>query len=122
MNSEVPPLFFICHLTTEKLGVERVMDVLHTCDWTSPADETDSLGSLQEAHELDFELNGFDDDHGEEGSEEDVEYMERMMAMLLNARGICVMFGVDVEMGQEMNLEERKRFARRTVEAIAKMS
>jgi hypothetical protein len=36
--------------------------------------------------EVDFELNAFEDDK-ENGSERDVEYMERMMAMLISARG-----------------------------------
>jgi hypothetical protein len=60
--------------------------VLHTCDWTStiPGDD-DSIGSFQDA-ELDFELSAFDDDK-QNGSERDVEYMERMMAMLINAKG-----------------------------------
>ena len=43
------------------------------------------MDSFQEG-EIDFELNAFDDDK-QEGSERDVEYMERMMAMLINARG-----------------------------------
>ena len=43
------------------------------------------MGFLQDA-ELEFELNAFDDDK-EAGSEKDVDYMERMMAMLINARG-----------------------------------
>ena len=75
-------------LTIEKLGLPRVLEILHTCDWTSPALETDSLGSFQDP-ELDFELNAFDDNeqNDENGSEKDVDYMERMMAMLLHARG-----------------------------------
>jgi hypothetical protein len=77
----------------EKLGLGRVLEILHTCDWTSPTIDTDSLGSLQDP-ELDFELNAFDDGEDEDdqnqekGSEKDVDYMERMMAMLLHARGM----------------------------------
>jgi len=75
-------------LTIEKLGLPRVLEILHTCDWTSPTLETDSLGSFQDP-ELDFELNAFADNeqNDENGSEKDVDYMERMMAMLLHARG-----------------------------------
>lgn len=73
-------------LIIEKLGLARVFEILHTCDWTSPSADSESMGSLQDA-ELEFELNAFDDDK-EAGSEKDVEYMERMMAMLINARGI----------------------------------
>ena len=70
----------------EKLGLPRVLEVLHTCDWaSSDIDDDGSIGSLQDA-EVDFELNAFDDDK-ENGSERDVEYMERMMAMLISARG-----------------------------------
>jgi len=108
----------------EKLGKARVLEVLHTCDWSSAPDDTDSLGSLQDG-EIDFELNAFDEDeeNKEKGSEKDVEYMERMMAMLLNARGIIHSeSSLKVEIGQEMSLEERKRLARRTVETVAKMS
>ena len=63
--------------------------MLHTCDWVSSTaqDEEESIGSLQDG-EIDFELNSFDDDDQQDGSEQDVEYMERMMAMLINARGI----------------------------------
>jgi hypothetical protein len=70
----------------EKLGLPRVLEVLHTCDWASEdIDDDGSIGSLQDA-EVDFELNAFDDDK-ENGSERDVEYMERMMAMLISAKG-----------------------------------
>jgi hypothetical protein len=70
----------------EKLGLPRVLEVLYTCDWTSPtAEDSESIDSFQEG-EIDFELNAFDDDK-QDGSERDVEYMERMMAMLINARG-----------------------------------
>jgi len=63
-----------------------VLEVLHTCDWASADIEDEgSIGSLRDA-EVDFELNAFDDDK-ENGSEQDVEYMERMMALLINARG-----------------------------------
>lgn len=66
---------------------------------------------------------GEDEEAKENGSEKDVEYMERMMTMLLNARGILTLRTTLMkEMGKEMNLEERKKFARRTVEAVAKMS
>lgn len=68
----------------EKLGLPRVVEVLHTCDWTSSTDE-ESIGSFHDG-EIDFELNAFDDDKID-GSEMDVEYMERMMAMLITARG-----------------------------------
>jgi hypothetical protein len=80
------------------------------------------MGFLQDA-ELEFELNAFDDDK-EAGSEKDVDYMERMMAMLINARGndSTWPFFLMIEMGREMNLDERKRFAQRTVEQVAKMS
>jgi hypothetical protein len=80
------------------------------------------MGSLQDG-ELEFELNAFDDDK-EAGSEKDVDYMERMMAMLINARGngFTLPFVLMIEMGREMNLDERKRFAQRTVEQVAKMS
>lgn len=71
----------------EKLGLPRVLEVLHTCDWTSSTvEDSESIGSLQDG-EIDFELSAFDDDK-EHGSERDVEYVERMMAMLINARGI----------------------------------
>ena len=84
-NSEVP--FHNNFSELEKHGLQRVIEVLHTCDWASAAIEDDgSLGSLQDA-EVDFELNAFDDNK-ENGSEKDVEYMERMMAMLITARGI----------------------------------
>lgn len=76
----------------EKLGLPRVLEVLHTCDWASTIlGDDDSIGSLQDA-ELDFELSPFDDDDNDKqnGSETDVEYMERMMAMLINARGITI--------------------------------
>jgi hypothetical protein len=63
----------------EKLGLPRVLEVLHTCDWASVAEEEDSIGSLQD--------DAFDDDKAD-GSERDVEYMERMMAMLISAKGI----------------------------------
>jgi hypothetical protein len=70
----------------EKLGRPRVLEILHTCDWASAdIDDDASIGSFQDA-EVDFELNAFDDDK-ENGSERDVEYMERMMAMLIGARG-----------------------------------
>lgn len=70
----------------EKLGLPRVLEVLYTCDWTSPtAEDSESIDSFHEG-EIDFELNAFDDDK-QDGSEGDVEYMERMMAMLINARG-----------------------------------
>jgi hypothetical protein len=72
-------------LIAEKLGLTRVLEFLHTCDWASTSADSESIGSLQDA-ELEFELNAFDDDK-EDGSEKDVEYMERMMAMLINARG-----------------------------------
>lgn len=113
-------------LTIEKLGLPRVLEILHTCDWTSPTLETDSLGSFQDP-ELDFELNAFDNEQNDEnGSEKDVDYMERMMAMLLHARGNHALFlsrrGLTVDMGQEMGLEERKRLARRTIEKVAEMS
>jgi alpha- and gamma-adaptin-binding protein p34 len=75
----------------EKQGLPRVLEVLHTCDWTAfPDEDEESVGSLHDG-ELDFELNAFEDDQQEDkqdGSEQEVEYMERMMAMLLNARGI----------------------------------
>ena len=75
----------------EKQGLPRVLEVLHTCDWTSsPSEDDESMGSLQDG-ELEFELRAFGDDLQEEdkqiGSEHDVEYMERMMTMLLSARG-----------------------------------
>jgi len=68
--------------------LDRVIEVLHTCNWTSDSlDDNESLGSLQDA-ELDFELDAFRDEDAEDGgSEQDVEYMERMMTMLLHARG-----------------------------------
>ena len=71
----------------EKLGLPRVLEILHTCDWTSPIvdEEHASIGLLQDT-EVDFELGAFDEDKVD-GSERDVEYMERMMAMLINARG-----------------------------------
>jgi hypothetical protein len=70
----------------EKLGLLRIFEILHTCDWTSlPDEDEESIGSLQNG-EIEFELNAFDDDK-QEGSERDVEYMERMMAMLISARG-----------------------------------
>jgi hypothetical protein len=72
-------------LIIEKLGLGRVFEILHTCDWTSTSADSESMGSLQDA-ELEFELNAFDEDK-EAGSEKDVDYMERMMAMLINARG-----------------------------------
>ena len=51
---------------------------------------SDEFGSFQDG-EIDFELNGFDhDDWKESGSERDVEYMESMMTMLINARGIII--------------------------------
>ena len=91
--------------------------------------ETDSLGSLQDPTELDFELNAFvdeDNENPEGGSERDVDYMERMMTMLLHARGIfrakVVRERLIVETGQEMGLEERKRLAQRTIEKVAEMS
>ena len=75
------------HSNLEKLGLPRIFEILHTCDWTSStAEDEESIGSLQDG-EIDFELNAFDDDKLE-GSERDVEYMERMMAMLISARGI----------------------------------
>jgi hypothetical protein len=76
----------------EKLGRDRVIEILHTCDWTSSTEESDSLGSLQDG-EIDFELNAFDehDEDKEDGSERDVEYMEKMMTMLLNARGSSIL-------------------------------
>jgi hypothetical protein len=77
--------FHVYTVIAEKLGVARVLEFLHTCDWTSTSADSESIGSLQDA-ELEFELNAFDDDK-EDGSEKDVEYMERMMAMLINARG-----------------------------------
>jgi hypothetical protein len=84
MSLEVPLPLNISDL--EKLGLPRVLEVLHTCDWASAdIDDDGSIGSLQDA-EIDFELNAFDDDK-ENGSERDVEYMERMMAMLISARG-----------------------------------
>jgi hypothetical protein len=82
MNMEVTPCNFA---EVEKLGLPRVLEVLHTCDWTSPTEDTDSIGSFQDT-DIDFELNAFDEDK-ENGSEKDVEYMERMMSMLLSARG-----------------------------------
>ena len=93
----------------------RVLEVLHTCDWTATTLDTDSIGSFQTS-DIDFELAGFDDE--EHGSEKDVEYMERMMAILLSARGIPPS-EINTEMGQEMNLEERKRLARQTLEKVA---
>ena len=84
MSLEVP--FFPNFSDLEKLGLPRVLEVLQTCDWASEdIDDDGSIGSLQDA-EVDFELNAFDDDK-ENGSERDVEYMERMMAMLISARG-----------------------------------
>jgi hypothetical protein len=73
----------------EKLGLPRVLEVLYTCDWTSsPESDEESIDSLQNG-DLDFELHAFDEENEEQnGSEQDVEYMERMMSMLLNARGI----------------------------------
>jgi len=92
MNSAVENSFStdnVDHL--EQQGLPRLLEVLHTCDWTSSTNEDDeSIGSLQDC-ELEFELKAFGDDPQQEdkeiGSEHDVEYMERMMAMLLNARG-----------------------------------
>jgi len=66
------------------------VEVLQTCNWISdPLDDNESMGSLQDA-ELEFELGAFEDD--DNGSEQDVDYMERMMAMLLNARGTSPAF------------------------------
>jgi len=83
----------------EKLGLPRVLEVLHTCAWASAdIDDDGSIGSLQDA-EIDFELNAFDDNK-ENGSERDVEYMERMMAMLISARGnICRNIAVNARNG-----------------------
>jgi hypothetical protein len=78
------------------------------------------MGSFQ-GSEIEFELNAFDDDK-ENGSERDVEYMERMMAMLLSARGTSFTSNSTTEMGQELNMEERKRLARQTLEKVAKMT
>ena len=95
MNLAVRELFATDNIDlVEKEGLSRLLEVLHTCDWTSSHDEDEeSMGSLQDG-ELEFELNGFDDDPQEvdkpNGSERDVEYMERMMAMLLNARGTII--------------------------------
>ena len=84
MNLEVK-LLGLCS-NVEKRGIERVLEVLRTCDWNSSnAEDDDSIRSLQDA-ELDFELNAFDDDKLN-GSEWDVEYVERMMDMLISARG-----------------------------------
>lgn len=71
----------------EKRGLARVLEILHTCDWTSPEIGDDDSGRSLEDGELEFELNAFDDNK-EHGSEQDVEYLERMMAMLVSARGI----------------------------------
>jgi hypothetical protein len=92
MNLEVFPSQVDGVDKAEKLGLPRVLEVLHTCDWTSSLDEDEeSIGSLQDGTELDFELNAFDEEYEEQnGSEQEVEYMERMMSMLLNARGIPV--------------------------------
>ena len=101
-----------------------MLEVLYTCDWASPAADTDSIGSLQDA-EIDYELNAFDEDENtkQDGSEKDVEYMERMMTMLLHARGNSdTLTELIREMGQEMNVEERRKLARKTVDTIAKMS
>jgi hypothetical protein len=92
---------------------------LHTCDWTSLTEDTESIGSFQDT-DVDFELNAFDEDK-ENGSEKDVEYMERMMSMLLSARG-TISPSTNTDMGQDLNLEERKRLARQTMEKVAKMS
>lgn len=96
--------------------------MLHTCDWASAdIDDDGSIGSLQDA-EVDFELNAFEDDK-EDGSEQDVEYMERMMALLITARGTTNGSSLlMIERGQDMSLEERKRLAQRTIEQVAKMS
>jgi len=48
------------------------------------------MGSFQDA-EIDFELNLLDGDK-EYGSEQDVEYLEQMMAMLINARGAVLIW------------------------------
>ena len=80
----------VLHSNLEKLGLPRILEILeilHTCDWTSSTAEDELwIGSLQDV-EIDFELYTFDDDKLE-GSERDVEYMEIMMAMLISARGI----------------------------------
>lgn len=89
MNLEVLPTQLDRVDMTERLGLPRVREVLHTCDWTlSPDDEEESIGSFQDGAELDFELDAFGESDEQNGSEQDVEYMERMMSMLLSARGI----------------------------------
>jgi hypothetical protein len=90
MNLEVIPDVIDGVDKAEKQGLPRVLEVLHTCDWTSSPDEDEeSIGSLQDGAELDFELNAFGEENDEQnGSEQDVEYMERMMSMLLSARGM----------------------------------
>jgi len=85
-------------------------------------DDNESMGSLQDA-ELDFELGAFEDQDGEDGSEQDVDYLERMMAMLLHARGTNPAFsGINSEMGEGMPLQERKQLAQRTINTLAKIS
>jgi hypothetical protein len=75
----------------EKLGLPRILEVLHTCDWSSSAlDDTENVDSVG-ATDIDFELNFFDDDK-QQGSEKDVENMEQMMVMLLHAKGLVPLF------------------------------